>query len=293
MKFDTSLPRDRATINELCRYTVATQPIVCEAIELHSTLINSFIKICLPENKTVSSLFQNQINDLGLDNILSQIIKDYNTLGECFIFAELNEEKLVWSNIILQNPDYVSIKKDLLGTQKISLRPDPKLRSLVLKKQHSEEDLVVLAKLDKKIINSIKNGNNIELNDFNISAILRKQNNYDVRGTSILLPVLDMISMLNENLSMQFSDLGKIQELQKQIKNTIYHPDCIKSDTIRKQMFVSNMSEIAHKYINWLRYKIFAPISKLNDLYEYKDAAKTLIVPNVIFDVENFTKSLS
>jgi hypothetical protein len=33
----------------------------------------------------------------------------------------------------------------------------------------------------------------------------------------------------------------------------------------------------------WLRKKIFAPISKLNDFYEYKDGTKELIVPEVEF----------
>jgi hypothetical protein len=49
----------------------------------------------------------------------------------------------------------------------------------------------------------------------------------------------------------------------------------------------------------WLRRKIFAPISKLNDFYEYVDGEKVLIVPEVdwnhmsLFDMSDYINNLS
>lgn len=48
----------------------------------------------------------------------------------------------------------------------------------------------------------------------------------------------------------------------------------------------------------WLRRKIFAPISKINDFYEYVDQKKVLIVPDIewnhmaLFDVETYVNTL-
>jgi hypothetical protein len=50
---------------------------------------------------------------------------------------------------------------------------------------------------------------------------------------------------------------------------------------------------------NWLRRKIFAPISKINEFYEYKDKEKYLIVPEVewnhmsLFDAGDYIQNLS
>lgn len=48
----------------------------------------------------------------------------------------------------------------------------------------------------------------------------------------------------------------------------------------------------------WLRRKIFAPISKINDFYEYKDGEKVLIVPDIdwnhmsLFDMSDYIQNL-
>jgi hypothetical protein len=48
----------------------------------------------------------------------------------------------------------------------------------------------------------------------------------------------------------------------------------------------------------WLRRKIFLPISKLNEFYDYVDGEKTLIIPEIdwnhmsLFDLESYVQSL-
>jgi hypothetical protein len=66
------------------------------------------------------------------------------------------------------------------------------------------------------------------------------------------------------------------------------------------------LSVLRSRYLNfrnylsaWLRRKIFAPISKLNDFYEYRDGKKVLIIPDIdwnymdLFDVDSHIASLS
>lgn len=66
------------------------------------------------------------------------------------------------------------------------------------------------------------------------------------------------------------------------------------------------LAVLRNRYINfrnylasWLKKKIFAPIAKLNDFYEYKDGKKVLIVPDIdwnymdLFDVDSHVASLT
>ena len=49
---------------------------------------------------------------------------------------------------------------------------------------------------------------------------------------------------------------------------------------------------------NWLKRKIFAPISKIQEFYEYKDKKKTLIIPDIdwnymnLFDAGDYVNSI-
>lgn len=56
--------------------------------------------------------------------------------------------------------------------------------------------------------------------------------------------------------------------------------------------------QFRNKLTSWLRRKIFAPISKINDFYEYIDGEKVLIVPDIdwnhmsLFDMSDFVQQL-
>jgi len=57
-------------------------------------------------------------------------------------------------------------------------------------------------------------------------------------------------------------------------------------------------SQFRNMISNWLRTKIFAPISQMNEFYEYIDGEKKLIVPEIdwnhmsLFDVDSYINIL-
>lgn len=297
---NSGLPRDRATLNAWCRSYAALDPIVNKTIEFYATYPCKFLQIKQPSGAEVSRFFSSQIDKIGLLDLLPEIFQEYWTVGECFVYCDFNESLKMWNRIFLQNPDYVVVKRSITdgvdGVQ-ISLRPDERLRTLILKENPSSYDAIELAKLDKNIIECVKNGENIPLNNFNVSYLVRRQSPYDIRGTSPLMSVLRNLAILEKirTLSKEYnySSTDQIQ-LEKIVKETLGHPDTLmKGDgAIRKELAKNRILQSMNMITIWLHRKIFAPVAKLNDFYEYKDGSKQLILPKVIFDSKKFSATL-
>ena len=109
-------------------------------------------------------------------------------LGEAFPYAELDESNGVWSRISILNPDYIHVKKSVIGDQTlVSLRPDASLVRLV--NSNSPSDKMLKQYIPDHIIKNVKKGQNIPLDNFNISHLKLLSSPYDIRGTSVIVSV--------------------------------------------------------------------------------------------------------
>lgn len=180
-----NLPRDRATINAWSRAFFALNPIIQNAISLHSTYPISKLTIkCKDEG--VQQFFEDMIEEIDLMNICVQIAQEYWVMGEAFVYAELDERSAKWSRILLQNPDYVNVKHSVVAGEPIlSLRPDENLKRIVNSNRPS--DMQQRQRLDKSIIEHVRRGENIPLSNFYASHIARKLNPYETRGTGLIV----------------------------------------------------------------------------------------------------------
>lgn len=178
-----NLPRDRATINAWSRSFYALNPMVQNAINLHSTYPISKLNIKCDSPK-VSNLIGDMIDEIGLINICVQIAQEYWTLGEVFPYAELNEGTAKWNRITIQNPDYIDVKRSVsAGESLISLRPDENLKRIIT--GNSPSDVQQRQQLNRGLIEHVKRGENIPLSNFNVSHIARKNSPYESRGTGL------------------------------------------------------------------------------------------------------------
>ncbi len=286
------LPKDRLSINTWCRYFYNTTPLVQQTIDFYSVYAAKFLEIKYCEDEKVNNFFKNQIDKIYLFNIIEEVIKSYLILGECFIYGELDELNARWENLIIQNPDYVIVKSSSVYEQpNIFLRPDEKLRSLVLNKNPSEQDLKTLNSIGKDIINNIKNGENIPLDNFYVSHICRKMYPYDIRGTGILIPVLKDLIMLQKLADKSIFD-DEQKSLELRIKEAIGHPSVLvgsDNNLVRVDVARIRIMQMADMIVNWVEHKLFAPIAKINS---FIDAEKNLIMPRLVFDSDNFYKAL-
>lgn len=363
-----NMPRDRATINAWCRSFYALQPFVQNAINLHSTYPISKMNIKCP-NRKVERFFNDMIEEIDLMNICVQVAQEFWLLGEAFIYAELDSRNAKWSRLIIQNPDYVVVKRSVIANEPlIMLRPDENLRRIVFSNKPS--DIEQRRQLNSSIVEHIKRGENIPLDNFYVSHLARRISAYEVRGTGLpvccfrqlmlfdqlreskfaqaqnMINPLTIIKIGSQEFKPTMSDLeayravweeaqydkdfkifthdgvsvervgwaqgiydisGDITQLLKEIFMGLMIPQVIiegggdityANGGISLDVLRQRYMQFRNMMSTWLRKKIFAPISKLNEFYEYEDGEKKLIVPEIdwnhmsLFDTSDFVNVL-
>lgn len=365
-----NLPRDRATINAWCRSFYALNPIVQNAINLHSTYPISKLSIKCP-NKKIEKFFSDMIEEIDLMNICIQVAQEYWLLGEAFIYAELDEASAKWSRLHIQNPDYIVIKRTVVANEPlIMLRPDENLRRICF--SNAPSDIEQRKRLNETIIAYVRRGQNIPLDNFFVSHLARKISPYDPRGTGLPVSIfrtLQLFDLIKESKFVQAQDLINPMRIVKIGGGTgdyrpspmdldawrqvweasyanrdfkIFTHDAVSVDVVGagqgiydttgdftqlfKEMYAGlmvpqiviegggdityanggvSLDVLRQRYMQfrnmmsaWLRKKIFQPISKLNEFYEYIDGEKTLIIPDVdwnhmsLFDLNEYVQNL-
>lgn len=180
-----NLPRDRITMNAWNRVFYDTNPVVRNAINLHATYPISKINIKC-KNKRVEQYFNDMAEKINLADAIAGIALEYWKLGEAFPYAELDANNSTWSDIIIQNPDFIEVSKSMMSnTPSISLRPDAELNRII--NGTTSADMKLRQQIPEDIIHYVKKKQNIPLNNFNISHLKMLSSNYDLRGTSLIV----------------------------------------------------------------------------------------------------------
>jgi len=203
-----SLPRDRVTVNAWARAFYALNPIVRNAISLHSTYPISKLNIKCA-NKDIERFFAEMIEEIDLMNVCIEMAHEYWLLGEVFPYLELDESTGKWSRIIIQNPDYMIVQKSPSSNHPIiMMKPDDRLKKLVSSNKPS--DIEERRQLNPYIVDAVRKGGNIVMNSFNASYLANKTSSYEVRGSGLPLSIfrnLMLFDMLRESKYVQASSM--------------------------------------------------------------------------------------
>jgi len=200
-------------------------------------------------------------------------------LGEFFVHHNWNEKDLIWDEYVIQNPSYVIIQYSIKDAQEeFYLRPDERLRSLVLKKETSSEDLETIVSVDSAVVNCIRNGKNIPVNNFSFSSFTRKTNPYDARGVSYLLPHVKNIMLHSKIMNsiaeyklrnMDVSELEKDEAyIKKSIDDKLSNPifGLYGTNDLYVEVCLLRTRQNITLFVNWLKRKIFEPLFKMNSI---------------------------
>jgi hypothetical protein len=191
-----NLPRDRATINAWCRSFFTLNPFVHNAICLHSTYPISKLSIKCP-NKDIEKFFNDMIEEIDLMNICVQIAQEFWLLGEAFVYAELDESRGRWSRLMIQNPDYMIVKRTVVANEPIiMLRPDENLKKIIFSNRPT--DIEQRKQLNNHIIDSVKRGENIPLDNYHVSHLARRISPYEIRGTGLPVCIFRQLMLFDK-----------------------------------------------------------------------------------------------
>jgi hypothetical protein len=123
---------------------------------------------------------------IDLFDAIAGVSFEFWKMGEAFPYAELDENNGIWSSIVIQNPDYVTVKKSgVSNVPIISLRPDEVLKKIVTSNHPS--DIKMRQQIPDNIIHHIRKNEPIPLDNFNVSHLKMLSSPYDVRGTSVIV----------------------------------------------------------------------------------------------------------
>jgi len=106
----------------------------------------------------------------------------------CFPFLHWNPDQLAYDQLVILNPDFIHVNASPLAygaNVQLSLEPDDALIALV--KSTDERNMQLRSDLDPVVIEAVEAGQNVPLDNFNVSQVARKASPYDLRGTSIVL----------------------------------------------------------------------------------------------------------
>lgn len=185
------LPYTYKVLNRWIRYYDRFHPVVGNCIDMHSEVPLSRFSLTGLEDDTILREFEEILEELDIFNNLLAMTREWWLLGECFPFLHWNENELCFDELVILNPDFIHVNASPLAygsNVQLSLEPDDALIALV--KSTNERDLQLRSLLDPVVIDAVEAGQNIPLDNFNVSQLARKSSPYDLRGTSIVLRCL-------------------------------------------------------------------------------------------------------
>jgi hypothetical protein len=202
------LPRDRITMNAWNRNFYDTHPLVHNCINLHATYPINKINIKCKEQK-VERFFSDWAEEIGLISFLQNIALEFWKMGEVFPYLELDANRGIWSNIYIQNPDYIHVKTSVMGGDPvISMRPDAALQRLV--QSNNPADMQLRNQIDPEIIHHVRKGNNIPLDNFHVSHLMMKSAPYDIHGTSPIVSIYKDLMLYDKLRESKFAQADNL-----------------------------------------------------------------------------------
>lgn len=116
---------------EWYRYFSRTDPFVKQAVELHTDLPMSKLVLRMPKMNNeklrdkILRKYEDMVKRIKLFERLHSILYEMNVIGNCFIFAEFDEERREWSKLVILPPEEIMISKYPMSDEaKVQYKPE-------------------------------------------------------------------------------------------------------------------------------------------------------------------------
>jgi hypothetical protein len=264
------------------------------------------------------------------------------------------------------------VKKTVLsGEPIISLKPDAVLQRLVF--SNNPADMQLRKRIPENVVHYVRNGQDIPLDNFNVSHLKMLSSPYDVRGTSVIVSVFKDAMLWDKLRESKFAQAdgmvnpvtlikvggnteGEYRATQEDIEyfrqmfeeaqydkdfklithagvtvervgvsgqvldiaadfefiaKNIYTglmvpPSVVDTESAVYASASIGLEVLRQRYFNfrnmiarWLTNKVFAPISEIQEFYEYKDKEKKLVVPEIewnqmnLYDLQDYIGNIT
>jgi len=185
-----SIPTDLRTLNGLYRFFDDTDPIVGNAIRLHTEFPLAGYGFSTCGDPGIQAHFEEMWDRIHGDQLLFDLGLEYWRIGNVFLFGAWNEVDFMWDQFAVLNPDYVTVESTWLNQKPlIKLQPDEALKRIV----SSGQPKFLYNQLSPEIIKFVRLGQEIPLDPNNTFFIAHNKAPYENLGKSIIKRILKML----------------------------------------------------------------------------------------------------
>jgi hypothetical protein len=185
-----SIPTDLRTLNGLYRFFDDTDPIVGNAIRLHTEFPLAGYGFSTCGDPGIQAHFEEMWDRIHGDQLLFDLGLEYWRIGNVFLFGAWNEVDFMWDQFAVLNPDYVTVDSTWLNQKPlIKLQPDEALKRIV----SSGQPKFLYNQLSPEIIKYVRLGQEIPLDPNNTFFIAHNKAPYENLGKSIIKRILKML----------------------------------------------------------------------------------------------------
>ena len=195
-----SIPTDLRTLNGLYRFFDDTDPVVGNALRLHTEFPLSRISMKDHADPVIQAHYEDMWNRISMEKLLFDIALEYWRIGNVFPYGAWNVDDMMWDQFVVLNPDYVTVEGTYLNKKPfIKLQPDEHLKKVVTTGQPK----FLYDQLPREIIKYVRMGQEIPLSPQNVFHVSHNKAPYETLGRSIIKRILksliyeDRMSMAN------------------------------------------------------------------------------------------------
>jgi hypothetical protein len=180
-----SFPRSLITQNAWNRNYYATNPIVRTAVNTHAAYTTGKFRLVCKEKK-ILEFFEDMLDKMNFSSTLLEMGIEYYKLGETIPYLELDEDQGTWSHTITHNPDFIRVAITALQKDPIiSLVPDESLKRLLV--ANDPQSRKQREQIPPEVLMLLQKGQDIPLDNFNVSHLKMLSSPYDTRGMSMIV----------------------------------------------------------------------------------------------------------
>lgn len=201
LPFDIRQPGELTKIRMLCRLLYLIHPTLGSIIDVYSTYPLVGMEMTCPKSKDLA-VFYNQLflDDLGFDEYLIDVGREYWTVGEAFPLGTFNELLGTWDSDELMIPEDVRvIKSPFLKEPRFEMHLPLYIRQIIASRQPRFEyeqlvqnypELLAYANINELAFTTVESDNErdwIPVSNMVMSQVKHKGDSFGPRGTPLMM----------------------------------------------------------------------------------------------------------
>lgn len=189
------LPKTPEMLHKLFRIIHKFDSVAGPAVDLISIMPFSDITLTGISDKKILDIYEQSIEELHIDTLMPDIASEYLVIGRVIASLLFDESRGIWTDIIIQNPDFCNIVNiPLVGyAPKVDLKVSKEFKDFLLSKD--PRDTEALKEIPENFRKELLLKDYIPLDPASTLYLPRQTTPYDFMGSSIYYRIIQFFAL--------------------------------------------------------------------------------------------------